>query len=226
MGKIEELLRKNLKKLAVLDVDIQTFTSGRELLEKENLFEKCQALFLDIQMKDCNGLEIACQIKEKNPGLILVFVSAYMDYALAGYRVEAFRFLLKDDLENQMKECVPELLKKLEKIHASRYFDFACGTRRVRLENILYIESYGHKMQFHMLNDSSSYVLSGNLMELEEMFREHGFCRIHKSYLVNMKYVENIRRYEAVLSNGEVLPIPKEKFRQIREEYIRSVGEI
>lgn len=66
-------------------------------------------------MRDCNGVEIAYEIKQKYSDILLVFVTAYMDYVLMGYRVEAFRFLLKDNLEEMMGECIPALVGKLQK---------------------------------------------------------------------------------------------------------------
>ena len=103
-------------------MELYAFSSGTKLLEQEKLLAKCQAVFLDINMQDCSGLDIAFQIKQKNPDILLIFVTAYMDYVLAGYQAEAFRFLLKDDLEAMMRECIWALPGKKNRQGKRKYF--------------------------------------------------------------------------------------------------------
>ena len=89
LEKVKTLVQENLEKAGVTGVELYAFSSGTKLLEQEKLLAKCQAVFLDINMQDCSGLDIAFQIKQKNPDILLIFVTAYMDYVLAGYRPES-----------------------------------------------------------------------------------------------------------------------------------------
>ena len=66
----------------------------------------------------------------------------------------------------------------------------------------------------------------GNLSDLEKRLKEYGFCRVHKSFLVNMQFAESIRRYWLTLVNGQEIPIPKDKFQWVRKEYMKAVEEI
>ena len=79
---------------------ITEYDSGEQLCEEQSALEACQILFLDINMQGMDGLKTAMRIKEKYPKLPVVLVTAYMNYALDGYKVKASRFLLKD-------KCVP-----------------------------------------------------------------------------------------------------------------------
>ena len=82
---------------------ITEYESGEQLCEEQSALEACQLLFLDINMQGMDGLKTAMRIKEKYPKLPVVLVTAYMNYALDGYKVKASRFLLKDNLADLHK---------------------------------------------------------------------------------------------------------------------------
>ena len=83
---------------------ITEYDSGEQLCEEQSALEACQILFLDINMQGMDGLKTAMRIKEKYPKLPVVLVTAYMNYALDGYKVKASRFLLKDNLADTIPE--------------------------------------------------------------------------------------------------------------------------
>lgn len=99
--------------------------------------------------------------------------------------------------------------------------------KKLRISNIMYIESFQHRIVFHM-NDTAEtiYEKNGSLSELEKRLECHGFCRIHKSYLVNMMYVDKMECYKVHMENGIELPIPREKYRKVRESYFKVMGEM
>ena len=82
---------------------ITEYDSGEQLCEEQSALEACQILFLDINMQGMDGLKTAMRIKEKYPKLPVVLVTAYMNYALDGYKVKASRFLLKDNLADTIE---------------------------------------------------------------------------------------------------------------------------
>ncbi|MFR4234784.1 MAG: LytR/AlgR family response regulator transcription factor [Roseburia faecis] len=97
----------------------------------------------------------------------------------------------------------------------------------ISLENILYIESNLHRLVFYMVGeDAVHYTIYMKLDDIAELLPNKDFCRIHKSYLVNLKYVESVERYRAVLSNGKSLAISKARFLDTRNEFACYRGEI
>ena len=85
---------------------IDTYSSGKEMLDAANVPLQYDIIFLDINMEELDGLETARRIREISAKVSIVFVTAYITYALDGYKVNAVRYLLKEDhcLENAMKE--------------------------------------------------------------------------------------------------------------------------
>lgn len=77
-----------------------------------------------------------------------------------------------------------------------------------------------------MEDDMMVYTTYGKLDTLEEELAENGFIRIHQSYLVNKKYIENVKRYKVVLTNGVELSIPKVRYTYVKEQFILYQGEV
>ena len=87
-------------------------TSAGQALETPEL-ELYQLAFLDVDMPGVNGMVLGRQLKQKCPGLKLVYVSAYLEFALEGYTVNAYRYLLKRDIVHTLPSCLDDLLAEL-----------------------------------------------------------------------------------------------------------------
>ena len=161
--------------------------------------------------------------------VFIVFVTAYVNYSLEGYRLDAVRYLLKSstNFESTVNECVDALMDKLNYSVEKRVFDFKEGKREVSLERLLYIESNLHKLELHVMEDDmKTYTMYETLNELEDKLALNDFIRIHQSYLVNIKYIKNVARYKVVLTNGIELTIPKARYTYVKGRFISYQGEV
>lgn len=219
LNKIEKLINKIFYIEGISDYKIDTYLSGKEFCDQEYMFMEYQAVFLDINMPDISGFNIAKKIKECNDSAFLVFITAFMDYVLEGYKMEALRFILKDMMEDMLPECIGTIVRKL-KIQTQRVkYDFLEGRKEIFINKIFFIESIKHKLLFHIMESKMvQYSLYDKLDYIENNFIQYSFLRIHKSYLVNMKYINDIGNYKVKMKNGDTLPIPREKFRQVKEK--------
>lgn len=94
---------------------------------------------------------------------------------------------------------------------------FVGGERTLLKDDLVYVESYGRKVYFQMVN--GQYVAYRKLNQVEEELADRDFLRIHQSYLVNMNFINNIHRYQAYLKSGLALPVPRTRYRQVKESY-------
>lgn len=232
----EEYFRKREKQLIEAYMDdkgcqcsIDTFGSGKEMLQAFERLLQYDIIFLDISMQDIDGIETAKEIRKINREVYLVFVTAFITYAPEGYKVDAIRYLLKDDvcLEKAVAECLSAIVDKMNYEERKRVFAFQEGEMALFLEDILYIESNLHKLIFHLEGKGEAmYTMYAKLDDMDQLLHASGFCRLHKSYLVNLRYVENIKRYRAELINGESLCISKSRYLDARNELVCYKGEI
>lgn len=225
---LRELLSEYMmEKGLVFEIDI--YGSGEALIELGIEVIKYTAVFLDINMEKIDGIKAAEKIREVSREVFIVFVTAFVNYSLEGYRLDVVRYLLKGnvDFPSMVNECVDALVDKLSYSVTKREFDFKEGKREISLERLLYVESNLHKLEFHVMEDDLKiYTMYETLNALESKLVAKDFVRIHQSYLVNIKYIKNVVRYKVVLTNGIELVIPKARYTYVKEQFILYQGEV
>lgn len=224
----QHLIKKYMDRMGY-SYQIYIFHSGKDILDLGNSVSKFDIIFLDINMEEIDGIETAKRIRKVTKDTYIVFVTAFVTYALEGYKVDAVRYLLKDDecLENAVNECLETIINKMNYCVVKHTFEFQEGTLELRLDNVLYVESNLHKLTFHLIGlRAEHYSMYEKLDVIDEELHLSGFCRIHKSFLINLRYVESIERYKAELSNGTVLGISKSRYLNAKEAFICYRGEI
>ena len=195
-----------------------TYDSGKAICVAIENGIQYDAIFLDIHMPDMNGMESANIIKNTAPDTIIVLVTACKDYVLEGYKVGAFRYLLKSELEEVFPECVNGILQKLEKRNGTK-FHFVEGNISLNVQDVIYVESSKHRVIFYTkLSEMPLLHMYEKLDVVEERLLSKKFIRVHKSYLVNAKEIETISNYKVVLKNGVQLPIPRDKYKTVKQQ--------
>lgn len=225
--KVKEGLKKYLARQNEEGYQIDVYNSGEELCENQEGLKEYQVVFLDVEMNQISGMEAAQIIKSVNQECCLVFVTAFIDYAMEGYKVQAIRYLLKKDLDSNLSECIEAVLQKIDFDNQKERFAFQDGQRELLINQILYLESDRHKLVFHVKGKKEQLLTSsGKLDDMQKRLEPYGFIRIHKSFLVNVEKIVLIKNYRVILENGEELPVPREKFRQVKEQYLEMEGRI
>ncbi len=227
--KMKKNVEKYLGKEKIV-CEVDCFDSGVQLLEKGESIAEYDMIFLDINMQEIDGIETAKCIRNYYPEVFLIFVTAYVQYSPEGYKVNAIRYLLKDNesFDDAFKECMDAILKKLDLKKEKYMFDFLDGKKEVLLDEIVYIESNLHKLTFQVDTGKTiaSYYMYDRLDNISEQIQSRRFCRIHKSYLVNLKYVDDIIRYQVILKDGHRLNVAKPRYMTVKNAYISFQGEM
>lgn len=143
----KEWISQYMKRLGY-EFRIDTFVSGVDFMAIGDKVSKYDIMFLDINMEEMNGLETARKIREYTKDAYIVFVTAFITYSLEGYKVDAVRYLLKDNdsLEKAIKECLDVIVEKMHYVENKYTFDFQEGRKTLLIDEILYIESNLHKL--------------------------------------------------------------------------------
>lgn len=143
---------------------------------------------------------------------------------LAAEKREAFDMIFLDVNMEGMDAVMGKLVLAEKKVR----LEFQGKTLEVPLSHIVYVESNLHKLTFYIKGkDPGKYMMYEKLDTIEERFKGmKSFCRIHQSYLVNLKYVEDIKRYQVTLNTGMMLNIAKPRYKDVETQYISYKGEI
>lgn len=203
---------------------ISRFSSPEKLLQAD--LESIQVVFLDIDMPQINGLDVAKQLHRDYPELIIVFVTAFLKYAPAGYWVNAFRYLLKNQLEEELPLCLDSIWEKLFVYQDSIPIRQPEQTVHMRLLDIVYFEGTPlRRVLLHTTQQKQPQACIGKLGDYETQLTQRGFLRIQKSYLVNMLHIVKIKSYKATLDTGEVLTVSEQNYSQICQKFTLWKGQ-
>ena len=218
----EHILTEN--KRQNIQINIEKFMSGAELLNahKENVFD---VVFLDIDMPRINGFDIAESINDGESTLI-VFVTSHDELVYSSIKFRPFRFIRKAYLESELPETLAAVNAEISKRNAGRKFPFRTKTGEIFLDvgNIEYIEIYGHTLRVSV-PDGEPVECYGSLSALEEQLAPLDFVRVHKSYLVNLKYIYSIEKTLVILDNKTAVPLSRYKAADVKtkfKSYLRS----
>ncbi|MDR2546983.1 MAG: LytTR family transcriptional regulator DNA-binding domain-containing protein [Lachnospiraceae bacterium] len=150
----------------------------------------------------------------------MVYVNSPNDCAMVAYKNESHRCYLKNGLDELLEECIAVVMAKRDVAPHCFTYNFLEGTRTLNAEQIVYVESKGRKLTFNIDGDNDApYHLNRKLDVIERELHYCGFLRIHQSYLVNIKFIEEMTKYWAKTSTGVSLPIPKAKYKEVKEKY-------
>lgn len=224
--RLEEYVSDYLKRNG-MSYHIDLYHSKEEFLSLGIEMVQYTVVFSDINVNKLDGIVVAKKIREISQEVFVVFVTAQEKYILEGYKVGAVRYILKDtaNLRSAIEECMDAILEKLNYEIVRKRFKFREGTKEILLDRLLYIESKLHMLEFHIMEDEMKiYTMYEVLDKVAEELEDSNFIRIHKSYFVNLKYIENVRRYRAKLSNGTELIIPKARYMYVKDRFAEYQG--
>ena len=150
--KIERMVYDGFKDI-FLDYSIDCITSRFE----DRYFEKGDIFFLDIDLKEKNGIKIAEEIRENNSNAIIIFVSAMNDMVFDSLIVQPFYFIRKDNFDRDMKIACTLIQKYINKNHKIITFDFNGKKTAIQLSDIIHLESFLHEITIHTSSNSYKY---------------------------------------------------------------------
>ncbi len=206
--------------------------TGLEVLSKHTI----DVVFLDIQMPDGSGFKLLEKIEK--PDFDIIFTTAYDQYAIKAIRHSALDYLLKPIIPEELQNAVNkiELKKQKEKIDKNLevllsnikapgkksskiILSTAEKIHIIEIENIIRCESDNYYTRFFFTN-AKPILISKTLKENEELLSEHNFLRLHKSHLVNIKYIKSFIRNDGgyiVMSDGSEVPVSRRKKEKVLE---------
>ena len=206
-----------------IQVQSTVCTSGEQLLATPELGHY-QLAFLDVDLKTTDGIALGRKLRQVAPDIVLVYISAYLEFAPQGYTVNAYRYLLKRDIAAQLPSCLEDIFsgmsdpRKTLEVHHNR------TTSEIPLDQIYYLESEGHRVHFY--TEDGDFSAPGALKALEEKLTGRLFARCNSGYLVNLAQVSGVQQNTVQVGPHELqISRPKRRaFLAALADYIGGEG--
>ena len=203
------------------DITYAAFQSPFELLTEIEKGIRPDILFLDVVMPGQNGMDVAKEIRQYDTNMKIIFLTSSPEFAVESYSVGAYFYQLKPIWEESFFRLMDAVLAECEKKKKnSLILRSKDGITRIDLQQLEYCEVLGRKLLFH-LEDGAVLESAGSLDDLAGQLMQYGnFFRPHRSFLVNMEYIQNISSRSIKMVNDAEIPIPHGKCSEIKNTYM------
>ena len=179
-------------------------------------------VFMDIAMPMMNGMDCARRLREQDDSVVLCFITSMAQYAIRGYEVNAFDFILKPVGYTEFSMKLDRILRFLNKrVEATILISSRNEVNNVAVRDLAYVEVYNHMLIYH--TRSEQYEAYGKLSELESDERFKRFIRITPSHLVNCDQVSSITE-DSITVSGAQLPVSRRRRKECLEKMALLLG--
>lgn len=202
------------------DMEVECFRSGDALLSRN---EKYEILILDIEMPGRDGFLTAYEYKVSYPEVIIIMLTTHLELSRKGYEVDAFRYVDKLQIENELEAAFFSAKKLLGRNKIVEINVVNLGRIPLSIKDIVYIETCRRKVLVYTYNNT--YECSDSISSLDTLLGEDGFYRCHKSYIVNIDAIKKMEQTNyggiyAHMAGGEKVMIAVRKYPELKKKYI------
>ncbi len=176
-------------------------------------------LLLDVVMPGLSGIQAAREIRERNSRIQIVFLTSSPEYAVESYSVRAHHYLLKPASEEKLFPILDRLLDDFKKPEDALCIKTQASVFSLPYGKIEYIEVSSKKLYFYLTSGGTREV-TGRLADFaHSLLKRPGFVKVHRSYIVNMQWVQELRQGELITESGRHVPVSRAAYTQVRTAY-------
>lgn len=195
-----EVLQSYIEKVKVLCL-VGVFSSALEA-HSFVISQKVDVVFLDIKMPEMSGIEF---LKSLSRQPFVVFSTAFPDYAVEGFQLNAVDYLLKPYALERFLQAVNKIMERFALVSEPEPFIFLNADKRIHkisISDIYFLEGAGDYIKFH--TQEGKLLVLGTISSFAEFLAAKGFLRVHKSYVINVKHIRYIEGNQLEMPCGKV----------------------
>lgn len=182
-------------------------------------------LLLDMLMPSVSGMQAAREIRERNSTTEIVFLTSSPEYAVESYSVRAHYYILKPATAEKLFPILDRLMNHFKKPEEALTIITKSSVFSLPYGRIEYIEVSSKKLFFY-LTDGGVREVSSSMADFEaSLLKRPGFIKVHRSYIVNMRSVKELRPGDILTAAGRHVPISRTAYPQVRTAYTRFLFE-
>lgn len=203
------------------DIGYVSFQSPLELLSEVERGVKLDIIFLDVLMPGQDGISTARQIRQYDTSVKIIFLTSSAEFAVDSYTVGAYFYQLKPICKESFYQLLDSVLSECRRNEEnSLVLRSKTGIVRIELDKLQYCEVMGRTLQFHC-KGAGPLESVGKMDDLcGQLEKNECFVRCHRSYLINMDYVDNISNKAVTMTDGTRIPIPHGKYSELKDKFL------
>lgn len=195
-------------------VEIKIFLSAEQFLFTLGERKNFDIVFLDTDLKRMGGMELAKYIRKEDEQMLFIFITKDVRFAIEGYEVSAFRYLIKPLNRQQVESVLDQAASKVKYIKEDALVIFGNNEiKRIWKQDVRYVEAKGHYLEIYAKQEKF------RIREKMDIFgvklEEPQFCRCHRAFMFNIYYLEKLSKNEIKLSGGVIIPVSKNRQQKV-----------
>lgn len=218
ISKLNKIVQNHMK-VKCIKYEIFTYIYPKPLLDSK---DKYDIIFLDIDLGDENGIEIAKKIREYDKNVKIIFATSYTEYMSKAFSVHAFSYLTKPFKDEDVILCLDEAISYLETPKKSVKINLPTNNGDILIEcdDIIHIESIARQLVITTTKTKlMTTTYNTNITKLLNLLPADEFKSPHRSFIVNLNYINAIKGHELNMCDGVIIPISKNKVLEFRKEF-------
>lgn len=203
------------------EIEYTAFHSALELLAEIERGVRYDILFLDVLMPGETGIRAATEIREYDRNVKIIFLTSSSEYAVQSYTVGAYSYQLKPILRESFFRLMDSVISTCEQEHEdSIILQCKTGVTRIELRRLEYCEVLHRTLFFHLHNGQVLESIGSLDALCQQLSVCENFLRPHRSYLINLDYVQSLTPRAITLSCLAEIPLPRGKYQQVKDAYL------
>lgn len=215
-------LFKRYQELHATPLQIHIFQNGFSLLDAIDQGKRFDITILDILMPGENGIEIARNIRASGTDTEIIFLTSSPEYAVDSYEVKAQNYLLKPVTEEKFFASIDSILAELDEKDTASFIIYTTEKQysRIRVSSLVYGEVTHRTITLH-LADQTMISAVMTFTEFQNILKAYpDFIYPHRSYAVNMNYIQYVTKSDIILTDGQKIPLSRNNYTKISEQFL------
>ena len=201
------------------EVNLFTYTRAKDFLQAMEQGYEFDILVSDIDMPDMGGLELGKRIQEEGGGPYLVFLTAYLEYAAESYIIEAYQYILKEDMEKRLPPILRQLIDRVKK-EKQQFRMIGTPTSKVRVyyRDMIYIEKEKGSKYICYITEYGIYKERIPLNQLSQELVSDEFISVERRYIINVSHIASMKDGMILMDNEAKIFVNRISFKKIKEQ--------
>ena len=215
-------LFKRYQELHATPLQIHIFQNGFSLLDAIDQGKRFDITILDILMPGENGIEIARNIRASGTDTEIIFLTSSPEYAVDSYEVKAQNYLLKPVTEEKFFASIDSILAELDEKDTASFIIYTTEKQysRIRVSSLVYGEVTHRTITLHLADQTMISAIM-TLTEFLDILKAYpDFIYPHRSYAVNMHYIQYVTKSDIILTDGQKIPLSRNNYTKISEQFL------
>ena len=216
------VLFKRYQELHATPLQIHIFQNGFSLLDAIDQGKRFDITILDILMPGENGIEIGRNIRASGTDTEIIFLTSSPEYAVDSYEVKAQNYLLKPVTEEKFFASIDSILAELDEKDTASFIIYTTEKQysRIRVSSLVYGEVTHRTITLH-LADQTMISAVMTFTEFQDILKAYpDFIYPHRSYAVNMNYIQYVTKSDIILTDGQKIPLSRNNYTKISEQFL------